>query len=234
MSEPILLNCIFGCTDCKDRLSHYLICNILWSILDEAFSGEIAPTSYSRVNYLTPSLKKIIIISAAFEIYHALKIGLRHEVDIAQSSRKFGEMYRIASRLASDKRAAHIKTFPIYILDGRASHPDNPSSSSYTHTYTHRMNTTIGTQHYNVEGPMQSNVDDNSDSESESIASSEWDIMFHCSDSFMMQSTSNGERALLPGTSTSIPHTHMHTNRSGNPECIGHEPGGEGACWTLS
>ena len=182
MSEPKLLNCIFGCTDCKDRLSHYLICNILWSILDEAFSGEIAPTSYSRVNYLTPSLKKIIIISAAFEIYHALKIGLRHEVDIAQSSRKFGEMYRIASRLASDKRAAHIKTFPIYILDGRASHPDNPSSSSYTHTYTHRMNTTIGTQHYNVEGPMQSNVDDNSDSESESIASSEWDIMFHCSD----------------------------------------------------
>ena len=87
MHEPELLACIFGCKHHKDDLSHYLECGILWSHLNEAFARHVAPSKAGKVNYLHPSRCKVILISSAFEVYHALKISLRDLVNESQSTR---------------------------------------------------------------------------------------------------------------------------------------------------
>ena len=63
-----------------DNIKHYLECLILWSLIDEAFHGLIHPLPIGKVNYLEPNTDNVILISAAFEVYHALKIGLRETV----------------------------------------------------------------------------------------------------------------------------------------------------------
>ena len=103
MQEPVKLGCIFGCRDEPDRLGHYLQCHIFWSMFNEVFVGMIDPQSFGKVNYLNPSPRKVIIISCAFEVYHALKIGLRYKVDNAFASRRFSEIYRISHKLILEK-----------------------------------------------------------------------------------------------------------------------------------
>ena len=112
MHESSQLQCIFGCRDCKDMLGHYVECNILWSILHESFGGVFPPSKVSRLNYQHPSQQNIIVISAAFEIYHALKIGLRHIVDDSQATQRFAEIIRIASKLAVESRTSHANVLP--------------------------------------------------------------------------------------------------------------------------
>ena len=56
-----------------------------------------------RINYLEPSTDKVIVISAAYEVYHALKIGLREVVEHAVSCKRFGETYRMSLKLIKDK-----------------------------------------------------------------------------------------------------------------------------------
>ena len=103
MHEPKLLRCIFGCRDEQDDLGHDLNCNILWSIIDEGFTGLVAPLAVGRVNLVNPSLVNVTIISLAFEIYHALKIGLREMTCNAQSTQRFGEIARISRKLMHEK-----------------------------------------------------------------------------------------------------------------------------------
>jgi hypothetical protein len=103
MHEPKLLRCIFGCRDEHDDLGHYLQCNILWSIIGESFTGLIAPLPVGRVNLVNPSLVNVTIISLAFEIYHALKIGLRETINHSQATRRYGEVCRISRKLMHEK-----------------------------------------------------------------------------------------------------------------------------------
>ena len=103
MHEVVKLPCIFGCNAALDNLKHYLECRILWSLIDEAFCGLIHPLPIGRVNYLDPNTDNVILISAAFEIYHALKIGLREVVLSAIQSMRFGDVCRISRKLILEK-----------------------------------------------------------------------------------------------------------------------------------
>ena len=103
MHEHVKLPCIFGCKGAPDNLKHYLECLILWSLIDEAFHGLIHPFPIGRVNYLEPSTDNVILISAAFEVYHALKIGLREIVLSAIQSSRFGEVCRVSRKLIFEK-----------------------------------------------------------------------------------------------------------------------------------
>ena len=105
MHEPVLLPCIFGCSDASDTISHYLEYMILWSIIDEVFHGYVHPLSVGRVNYLDPNPNRVIVISAAFEVYHALKIGLRDIIDSAICSKMLGQIYRVSHKLIVEKFA---------------------------------------------------------------------------------------------------------------------------------
>ena len=83
--------------------TYYLDCHILWSIIDEVFEGHVHPLAIGKVNFLEPNANRVIVISAAFEVYHALKIGLREIVEHALTYRRFGEVYRISHKLIVEK-----------------------------------------------------------------------------------------------------------------------------------
>ena len=112
MHESPVLDCIFGCKESKDRLDHYMECPILWSVLHEAFEGDFTPCNIARLNFAHPSPSKLVLISASFEIYHALKIGLRNSVEEALASHRLAEICRIAAKLAGECRATHRDLFP--------------------------------------------------------------------------------------------------------------------------
>ena len=75
----------------------------LWSIINEVFQGLVHPLPIGKVNYLEPSTNSVIVISAAFEVYHALKIGLRETVETALACKKFDEIYRVSHKLIREK-----------------------------------------------------------------------------------------------------------------------------------
>ena len=80
----------------------------LWSILHEAFGGDFPPCMFARINYaIAPSNKMLIVISAAFEIYHALKIGLRSIVEQCLVSGRFAPVVGVARKLARTSAIAN-------------------------------------------------------------------------------------------------------------------------------
>ena len=97
------LQCIFGCRNAKDKLDHYLDCHFLWSSIAEVFERMIDRLPAGRANFLHPSPDKVIIISCAFEVYHALKIGLRETVVTALTCGDFSEVHRVSHKLIADK-----------------------------------------------------------------------------------------------------------------------------------
>ena len=111
MHEPRKLPCIFGCRGCTDELKHYLSCHVLWSLIDEFFTGCVDPSAAGRINYVRPSPKKTMIISATFEVYHTLKIGLREVVNEAVSQSRFCKVIDIARKLIIEKRATLVTAF---------------------------------------------------------------------------------------------------------------------------
>ena len=54
----------------------------------------------------------LIHIACTFEIYHALKIGLRNIVDEAVSSSRFAEVFRNAAKIAQECNQRYIHFFP--------------------------------------------------------------------------------------------------------------------------
>ena len=68
----------------------HLDCLILWSAINEVFESPMHPLAIGKVNYLEPDPSRVILISTAFEVYHALKIGLRETVDLACSCKRLG------------------------------------------------------------------------------------------------------------------------------------------------
>ena len=102
MHETNKLNCIFGCRTSPDRLDHYITCNLLWSLLHEAFGGAFTPCLFARLNFSMPCERNLYILAAAFDIYHGLKIGLREVVDEANVSLRFATISHNAKLIARD------------------------------------------------------------------------------------------------------------------------------------
>ena len=57
---------------------------------------------FSASQSSAPSIAKVILLCCAFEVYHALKIGLRETVEIALATRRFTEIYRVCHKLILD------------------------------------------------------------------------------------------------------------------------------------
>ena len=112
MHEAARLPCIFGCKDSIGRLDHYIDCTVLWSIIHEAFEGNFTPCIVARLCYSAPSHIKFIHIACAFEVYHALKIGLRSVIDDAVCSSRLSEVIRVASKLVCETRQKYTHFLP--------------------------------------------------------------------------------------------------------------------------
>ena len=89
MHETNKLTCIFGCSDLPDRIDHYIICPLLWSILHEFFGGDFPPNLFARLILFNPCERNLYILAAAFDIHHGVKIGLREVADEANASLRF-------------------------------------------------------------------------------------------------------------------------------------------------
>ena len=70
-SDVQLCNCMFGCIDSEDVLSHYLCCPILWCLAREA-SGicETDVSIISRLSIRDPSKDKLVLLACCHLLYH--------------------------------------------------------------------------------------------------------------------------------------------------------------------
>ena len=73
MHEADQLPCIFGCTDAKDTMCHYMICPVLWQLAREAYPLEASSALSSRLCLVSPSKDSLNRLSIAFGIFHAVK-----------------------------------------------------------------------------------------------------------------------------------------------------------------
>ena len=74
MHEGVKWPCVFGCTDCKDEILHYLQCPILWQLAREALllSEEHFSLGH-RLCYIDCSRDKLRLLAYSHTLYHALK-----------------------------------------------------------------------------------------------------------------------------------------------------------------
>ena len=110
LSVEIKLTCIFGCRRHPDRIDHYIRCHLLWSLLDWGFGGNLPACLFSRLNYSLPTVRNLYIVAAAFEIYHALKVGHRPLVDEAVSTQRCAAVMRQANLFARDHGNSYRRT----------------------------------------------------------------------------------------------------------------------------
>ena len=70
------LNCIFGCEDCVDDLSHYLRCGVLWPLVCSAMKLDDSWASLvgiDRVGFPDPDPIHIYTTCVMFKCYHAIR-----------------------------------------------------------------------------------------------------------------------------------------------------------------
>ena len=71
--EPVRYSCLFGCTDARDSLQHYVRCETLWSLVCRVLRK---PENWEPIRLLGiqhPSAEGLRAISAVFYAYHAMK-----------------------------------------------------------------------------------------------------------------------------------------------------------------
>ena len=67
------LPCVFGCVDCTDEITHYLICPVLWSFAREALNlHETTIFVGERLCFLNPSFDKLSLLTFCHILYHAV------------------------------------------------------------------------------------------------------------------------------------------------------------------
>ena len=74
------LNCIFGCEDCVDDLSHYLQCDFLWHSACSAMKLDNSWASLAgidRIGFPFPDPVHIYTTCVMFKCYHAILDWLR-------------------------------------------------------------------------------------------------------------------------------------------------------------
>ena len=86
MHEADQLPCVFGCTDAKDTLCHYLICPVLWQLAREVCPLEVSSDLPSRLCLVSPSKDSLNRLSIAFGIFHAVKNDMQCSFSSATAS----------------------------------------------------------------------------------------------------------------------------------------------------
>ena len=76
MHEDPQLDCLLGCSDAKDSLSHYVMCPHLYALL-KYFCDETPSNPLERFGLKNPSINSLKFVSCTFSAYHALKAKVR-------------------------------------------------------------------------------------------------------------------------------------------------------------
>ena len=72
MHHDIIWPCIFGCTDCRDEITHYFACPCLWQIARETLMlQEDSILVGARLCLTEPSFDKLSLFAFCHTLYHA-------------------------------------------------------------------------------------------------------------------------------------------------------------------
>ena len=105
--------CVFGCSaccprsplnDCRDSLTHYLVCPIFWSLLEEV-SPVPMPRSCSEKLGIVESWFDLRIHAVAHHVYHYVRFSLGKQASVIHTYKQWGEWRSecvIAARVAFD------------------------------------------------------------------------------------------------------------------------------------
>jgi len=105
----VRLPCVFGCPDCVDELSHYLICPTLWLFAREALHiQEISLGIGERLCLRSPSFDKLKLLAFCFSLYHAIR----------NDSGCIGEDGNLKSSLTVQNRAAGLSRSVRHFVSG--------------------------------------------------------------------------------------------------------------------
>ena len=73
MNESVKMNCLFGCTDARDELRHYVECSPLWQIAGEIMQVQSPLDLRERLCLLNPSVDRCVMLALCFQGYHYAK-----------------------------------------------------------------------------------------------------------------------------------------------------------------
>ena len=73
MREDIILPCIFGCTDARDELTHYLQCTVLWLFASENLGHETHFDIAHRLCLVSPTTARLRALAFVHTLYHTCK-----------------------------------------------------------------------------------------------------------------------------------------------------------------
>ena len=74
MHNEVIWPCIFGCTDARDELNHYLRCPILWCIARDSLGvREDSIQVGHRLGLSEPSAVKFNLLAFCHSLYHSIK-----------------------------------------------------------------------------------------------------------------------------------------------------------------
>jgi hypothetical protein len=103
------LNCIFGCEDCADDLSHYLQCQIIWVLVCSAMKLDNTWASLDgidRVGFPDPDPIHLFTVCVMFKCYHAIRNDYATILDGCIAHNDFSEIHSktifLARLFASD------------------------------------------------------------------------------------------------------------------------------------
>ena len=103
MNEPVKLKCISGCDD-RDDLSHYIGCEVLWTLVNSVCNAQACCLQSSVCCHLLletaqPSSDDIVKLFLAFNCYHALKSNYMQVIVDSQGSSDFDLLFEHACSL---------------------------------------------------------------------------------------------------------------------------------------
>ena len=73
MNEGVKWPCIFGCTDSKDEIGHYLHCPILWQFASESLGGIPSVFLEGHLCLVDPSAESLRALAFVHSLYHCCK-----------------------------------------------------------------------------------------------------------------------------------------------------------------
>ena len=139
MHEDVLQNCLLGCKDAPDDLSHYITCKHVLSI-NKFLTWGTSEAPLIRWGLSEPTLHNLKVVCCTFSGYHAVKARLREQQtklrnpDIMDNCLirthwlKYAEAFSVeADELAISTRQFTVPSFLAFLLAGS---PDSYSESN--------------------------------------------------------------------------------------------------------
>ena len=75
MHEPIIRNCLLGCSDCQDNINHYLQCSPLWQIARVALGVTDLFNSSERLCIVSPTVGNAQLLALVYHLAHNMFKG---------------------------------------------------------------------------------------------------------------------------------------------------------------